>query len=108
MKKANLLSSTKTAHFKITDRGRNFLKEKPDEITSKDLTRFDEFVKFQTVKKTPNKKTGISNDVKAKVSDQTPEEVLEYAYQKIKNDIANELIDIIKNCSLAFFEKLVR
>lgn len=42
-----------------------------------------------------------------KVSDQTPEEVLEYAYQKIKNDLANELIDIIKSCSPAFFEKLV-
>lgn len=107
LKKAGLLSSPKRAHFKITDRGRNFLKENPDEITSKDLTRFDEFVKFQTVKKTPNKKTVISNDVNAKVSDQTPEEVLEYAYQKIKNDLANELIDIIKSCSPAFFEKLV-
>lgn len=107
LKKAGLLSSPKRAHFKITDRGINFLKENPGEITSKDLTRFDEFVKFQTVKKTPNKNSVTSNDVNAKVSDQTPEEVLEYAYQKIKNDLANELIDIIKSCSPAFFEKLV-
>lgn len=105
LKKAGLLTSPKRAHFRITDRGSDFLKENPSEITSKDLTRFEEFVEFQTVKKPKSKKSDVTDD--EKISDQTPEEVLEYAYQKIKNDLANELIEIIKSCSPAFFEKLV-
>jgi restriction system protein len=106
LKKAGLLTSPKRAHFKITERGLDLLRENPSEITSKDLTRFEEFVKFQAIKKPRDKKNGISDD-NEQVSDKTPEEVLEYAYQKLKNDLANELIEVIKSCSPAFFEKLV-
>lgn len=106
LKKAGLLTSPRRAHFKITDRGSDFLKKNPSKITSKDLMRFEEFVEFQTVKKPKSKKSDVTDDDE-KISDQTPEEVLEYAYQKIKNDLANELIEIIKGCSPAFFEKLV-
>ena len=107
LKKAGLLTSTRRAYFKITDRGKNFLAEDPSEITSKDLTRYNEFVKFQTVKKTKDKKSDTVNSENENITDKTPEEVLEYAYQKLKNDLANELIELIKSCSPAFFEKLV-
>ncbi|MCH8568961.1 MAG: restriction endonuclease [Balneolales bacterium] len=107
LKKAGLLASPKRAHFNITDRGKEFLKENPSEITSKDLLRFDEFVKFQTSKKSKSSNNEVSADENEKILESTPEEVLEYAYQKIKNDLANELIEMIKSCSPAFFEKLI-
>ena len=37
LKKAGLLKSPKRAHFKITARGKDLLKEKPKEITAKSL-----------------------------------------------------------------------
>ena len=37
-------------------------------------------------------------------SQQTPEESLEYGYQKIKQDLAQELLVRVKSCSPSFFE----
>lgn len=105
LKKAGLLVSPKRAHFRITEKGKNLLEEKPAEITSKFLMRYEEFVEFQSKSGTENKeeKKGLTE----KPEDQTPEEVLEYAHQQLKNDLATELLETIGNCSPAFFEKLV-
>ena len=51
LKKAGLLTSPKRAHFKISDIGISLLKEKPNKITSKFLTRYEDFVEFQSIKK---------------------------------------------------------
>jgi restriction system protein len=39
--------------------------------------------------------------------EKTPEESLEYSYQEIKNNLVIEILDKIKSCSPAFFERLV-
>ena len=89
LKKAGLITCPKRAHFKISDKGLELLKENPLEITAKFLTRF--------VKPKP---TGNGTDL-------TPEELLEYAYQKLHSELSKEVLDIVKTCSPAFFEKLV-
>ena len=38
---------------------------------------------------------------------QTPQELLEYGYQKIKHDLAQQIIDSVKKASPRFFEQLV-
>ncbi|MCP4164060.1 MAG: restriction endonuclease [Deltaproteobacteria bacterium] len=104
MKKAGLLESSKKAHFIISSRGLELIREKPEEINSKFLTRYEEFREFRKPK---NK---IENDVIDEISeikDQTPQENIEYAYQKINSDLANELLNTIKSCSPDFFEQLV-
>ncbi|MFC1693790.1 restriction endonuclease [Candidatus Latescibacterota bacterium] len=105
MKKAGLLTSPKRAHFKITDKGLDLLKENPSEITAKFLTRYDDFVEFKSLRKG----TGTSSQSKLieNQTDQTPEESLEYAYQKLHSELSKEVLDIVKKCSPAFFEKLV-
>ena len=105
MKKAGLLTSPKRAHFQISDEGLSLLNENLTEITSKFLTRYDEFVEFQSIKK--NKKESAAIDQPANNTDQTPEESLEYAYQKLHSELSKELLGIIKSCSPVFFEKLV-
>jgi restriction system protein len=55
LKKAGLVTSPKRAHFKISANGLSLLKENPNKITSKSLTRYDDFVEFQSIKK--DKKT---------------------------------------------------
>lgn len=107
LKKAGLLTSPKRAHFIITKRGADLLKENPKEITSSFLERYEEFVDFKTIKKERN---SIKNSVKpenTETTEQTPEEALEFAYQQLKTELCNELLDTVKDCSPGFFEKLV-
>lgn len=107
LKKAGLLTSPKRAHFEISDIGLALLKEKPTKITSKFLMRYDDFVDFQTIKKPKIGNEASSQNQLDTESDQTPEESLEYAYQKLHSELSKELISIVKNCSPSFFEKLV-
>jgi len=107
LKKAGLLTSPKRARFRITDDGLSLLKENPDEITASFLMRYDAFAEFKSVKK-DQKGTGVSPPPQpGDNADQTPEESLEYAYQKLHSELSKELLDIIKTCSPEFFERLV-
>jgi restriction system protein len=107
LKKAGLLTSPKRAHFKISDTGLALLDEKPTEITSKFLTRYTDFVEFQSIKKTKEHKNIEPQTQLAEATDQTPEESLEYAYQKLHSALSKELLSIVKTCTPTFFEKLV-
>lgn len=105
LKKAELLISPKRAHFRISDRGITLLKENPIEITSKFLTRYDEFREFQAIKK-DQKNIGQTFYLPDN-ADQTPEESLEIAYQKLHSELSKELLNSVKLCSPEFFERLV-
>ncbi len=105
LKKAGLVISPKRAHFKISDKGLKLLEENPSEITAKFLARYNEFVEFKSINKgktIPSKSELVENN-----TDQTPEESLEYAYQKLRSELSNEVLDIVKSCSPTFFERLV-
>lgn len=103
MQRAGLFSSAKRGHFQITDRGLAVLAEKPSRVDIKLLDRFPEFVEFRTKKD----QTNTSSDVEATETTATPEETLESAYQRIRRDLAAELLDRVKKGSPAFFEQLV-
>jgi len=107
LKKAGLLTSPKRAHFKISDTGLALLNENPTEITSKFLTRYDDFLEFQSIKKTKADKNIDPKIQLDDATDQTPEESLEYAYQKLHSALSKELLSIVKTCTPSFFEKLV-
>ena len=102
LKKAGLLTSPKRAHFQISDKGIELLNENPKEITSKFLTRYEDFVEFQSIKKT--KKDSVIINQPSENNDQTPEESLEYAYQKLHSELSKELLSIIKSCTPNFLE----
>lgn len=107
MKKAGLLITTKRAHFKISEKGIELLEEKPTEINSKFLARYDDFVEFQAIKKDKKDNGHLLQTQLVKNDDQTPEESLEDAYQKLHSELSKELLDNVKSCSPEFFEKLV-
>ncbi len=107
LKKAGLVTSPKRAHFKISDIGIALLNENPSKITSKFLTRYDDFVEFKSVKKTKADKVIAPQIVLNDATDETPEESLEYAYQKLHSELSKELLSIVKSCTPSFFEKLV-
>ena len=107
MKKAGLLATPSRGKFIITEKGIDLLKEKPKEITSKFLKRYPEFIEFQSIKKIKDNVIEQSFEISSIIDGKTPEEALEYVYQKLKSELAKEVIDVVKNCTPAFFEKLV-
>ena len=103
LKKALLLESTKRGYFKITDRGLNVLRKNPPKIDNEYLKQFPEFVEFWTPKGAkPLPITDTSPD-----KPKTPEEVIGENIEKLKKDLADDLLNKIKDFSPEFFEKLV-
>lgn len=102
LKKAGLLNSTRRGYFQITQRGQEILKNNPAKINMAFLRQFPEYIEFQTGQ---NKENAIANTVEA--DSITPEESIEVAYQRVRSNLAIELLQTIKNCSPDFFERLV-
>ena len=101
MGKAGLLHSPKRGSFIITERGREVLAKKPSGLNAKLLEQFPEFVTFK------NLKHGREKDEQESEALETPEETLETGYQRIRESLAQEILDKVKAASPSFFERLV-
>lgn len=103
---AGVLESPKRGKFHISNRGRQILIEAPNRISIKYLEQFKEFQEFRQAssKNRTQKVTHVGDDDN---SSTTPEETLEQAYQQLRDEVANELLHLIKNNTPEFFEKLV-
>lgn len=107
MKKAGLLSTPKRAFFTITERGLSLLRENPTGLSAEFLNRYPEFVEFKSIKRVKEHDEKL-NDYEIDTTDKkTPEEALEYAFQKLRTELAKEVLEVVKSCSPSFFEKLV-
>jgi len=99
--KASLLEKTDKAYSRITNKGLDVLEESPKEINrqyllkkSPELKNFLKQVKKDKIKVKPDTKT-------------TPIEDLENSYRVIRENLANDLLNIVKKSSPEFFENLV-
>jgi restriction system protein len=101
---AKVLESPKRGFFHITQRGLDLHKQGHSRIDTKILDQFQEFVDFHYPTET---KKGILPPQPLEVPAETPEEILEKAYQSIMNDLAGQVLDRIKLNSPKFFEYLV-
>lgn len=104
LKKAGLLCSPKRGLIQITDRGREVLLQKPEQINRAFLEKFPEFVEFQDKSNAEVRSEAI--DV-PKAETQTPEERIESSYTELRSQLADELLEQIKGCTSDFFERLV-
>jgi len=102
---AKVLESPRRAHFKITERGKELFSKRHERIDVKILNQYPEFVEFHTPSK-QNKSTPGSTPPEESTSE-TPEEILQKAYQSIRSDLAGEMLERIKVNSSSFFENLV-
>lgn len=103
LKKSGLLETTRRGFFRITERGLQVLKQKPPKIDVKFLDQFEEFRAFRAAgRDKPRPPKG-----KDKIEIETPEEVLESAYQTLRDNLANELIQQIKQSPPSLFERIV-
>jgi len=101
---AKVFSSPKRGYFQITERGKALLANGHERIDVKILNQYPEFVEFHHPTKTD--KSTLIDEPSVDVSE-TPEEVLQQAYQSIRNELADEMLNRIKDNSPQFFENLV-
>jgi len=99
--KAGLLESPGRGQFKITPRGLDVLKSGITDIDKNYLYQFPEFVEFRR-RDRGNAESEVIGD-----AEKTPDEQLELLYLELEKQLAHELLERIKQCSPAFFERLV-
>ena len=104
LKKAGLLDSPKLGIVVITNLGIEVLQKNPATINVNFLKKFtvsseSSFVQSKAIEST-------LDSVKEQ-SIQTPDELLENAYQKLRKSLASDLINRVIDLSPAFFEKMV-
>lgn len=100
---AKVLERPRRAYFKITDRGRELHNKNHTRIDVAILKAYPEFLEFHTSKATTHG-THIETDTSVTA---TPDEILQQAYQSMRNDLASEILEKIKNNSPGYFENLV-
>jgi restriction system protein len=106
LKKAGLLDSPRRAIFVITELGKNTLAKNLDKIDAKYLRQFPSFLEFQNSSRS-NSESDEEEKIYIEVNEQTPEESLDKAYQRIRKSLAFELLNKVVELSPAFFERLV-
>jgi restriction system protein len=107
LKKAGLVTSPRRGVLSITERGRSVLRENPPAIDVTFLKRFPEFIEFKTLR---HEKEDVPTTVAAtSVGDleKTPHEALESAYDRLRSELAAEILSTIKVSDPALFEEIV-
>jgi len=105
IKKAGLLDSPKRGIYVITKRGQDVLAQNPIAINIKFLEQYPEFIAFQNAS-TP-KRDGEVQAIPLRQEETPPAEAIELAHQELRNQLADDLLGRILECSPAFFENLV-
>jgi restriction system protein len=113
LKQAGLLESTGTGRFRITAAGAQVLETNPSRIDIKFLRQFPSFVQFRGTSSAKQRPIAAATEPTATniaemaTEDETPEEVLEGAYQNLRAALAQDLLNGIAKCPPAFSERLV-
>jgi restriction system protein len=98
LKKAGLLAYPARGKFQITQRGLDILAQKLPRISTSILKQFPEYLEF--IGATPN------SPITSSLLEQTPDEVMASAYEELRQNLAQELLERIKTASPGFFERL--
>jgi len=105
LKKAALIDQPRRAYFQITERGREVLKSAPGFINMKFLEQFPEYIAFKENSEQVETQPEI---IQAEtIQTETPEELIEGGARTIRKELAGEILQRVKGCSPAFFERLV-
>jgi restriction system protein len=107
MKKAGLLEPTRRGYYRITQRGLDLLKKKPQKINVKLLKQYPEFQEFQRLKGTRGGDRARDSEGTLDLEGTTPSEALEKVYENLRDELADDLLDKLKKATPAFFERIV-
>ena len=105
LKHAGLLGSPRRGVLKITQRGHELLAENPPKVDLSVLRRFEEFVEFQSRRRTSAE--SVSVESLPAESSETPEDTLSRAYGALRKEVEAQLLETVAQVSPSFFEQLV-
>ena len=105
LSKSGLLESSRRSFSRITEQGKQVIKNPPQRIDKKFLEQFPGFIEFR--KRETRQKQADGDKVTSDVELKTPEELLEDAYQDIRSNLVQELLTSIQKSNPKFFERLV-
>lgn len=100
LKKAGLIQQSKKGVFSITQEGIKLLKTEPEVITIAMLKKYDSFKEFHSY-------SSIESVVEEVEQKETPNETIEKNYFRLRDELRDDLLSMIKQYSPKFFEKLV-
>ncbi|WP_180103689.1 restriction endonuclease [Acinetobacter sp. YH12134] len=109
--KAGLIQQPKRAYCEISDLGRTIDLKNLNAITNEFLAQFDGFKSFKFGKKNEDesevKTLTDAESLNFYPETQTPEETIQTTTELLKSNLKNDLLQIIKDKSPLFFERLV-
>jgi restriction system protein len=101
--RAGLLERQRRGYYQIAELGRAVLTQKPGRIDIQFLRQFPAFVQFHDAKSEVTSTEATSTSTTPK----TPEEVMDDAYEEIRDNLAQEILAQVMKCSPSFFERMV-
>ncbi|HUJ79468.1 MAG TPA: restriction endonuclease [Nitrospiria bacterium] len=109
LKQAGIVESPKRGIYRITDRGRTALTGKPTRIDIPFLMQYPEFVAFRTAPASSDESRARTTDVKDEETDAalTPDEQIRLGYSRLRESLASQLLERVRQVSPKFFEELV-
>ena len=108
LKQAGAIEDVDRGIIRITERGRELLRRYPRSISQDALMEFEEFRAFVERSKPP-KDRGKHNEeatLDAGTTERTPLEVIQSAYQELREAVVQELLEAVRKAPPAFLERL--
>lgn len=102
--KAGLAERVRRGSFRITERGLSVLASKPPRVDVTFLQQFPEFRAFRELRHERSEQPAENHE---ESRSETPEEALDSAYERLREELESEVLEQVKNTSPAFFERLV-
>jgi restriction system protein len=107
LKAANLLENTRRGAFRISDRGKEILRSKPEKINMNFLMQFPEYAERRETHRRNYEKRHVLAPENVSEPKTTPEEQIEEAYENLRNNLADEILSQLRGSSSSFFERVV-
>lgn len=105
LKQAGLLRAPRRGIFQITSDGSALLKTSPGRVDNSLLSQYESFRAFRARGREVEGSSKLTPTDAA--SDQTPEDAMASAYQRMRKSLEVDLLEQVKSSSPAFFERLV-
>lgn len=104
--KAGLLAKPRRGRFEITDAGRQVLQAPPARIDKEYLGRFPAYAEYMASLGTTTADPGTSPDIHPEAA-RTADELLQEAYQQVRDALASDLLARLQAVAPEFFEQVV-
>lgn len=103
LKQARLIESPKRGVYRISPRGREVSKRRDGTINMRYLAQFPEYKAFRSRSATDEAEQSTS----ASPAELTAQEQIDFGYQQLRDELAADILQRIKECPPEFFERLV-